>query len=68
MQLNLQMERKLLQERTTEELTEMKRKMVLLEGREMNEIKKRAEESAEFNEMKRQFEIDKKEFKKLLGK
>lgn len=62
MQLNLQMERKLLQERTTEELTDMKRKMVLLEEREMNEIKKRAEETAEFNEMKRQFEIDKKEF------
>jgi hypothetical protein len=62
MQLNLQAERKALQERTVEELTEMKRKMAMIQEREMLEMKKRAEEMAEFNEMKRQFELDKKEF------
>lgn len=62
MQSNLQTERKLLQERVAEELSEVKRKMVLLDEKELHDIKKRAEELAEFNEMKHQFENDKKEF------
>jgi hypothetical protein len=62
MQSNLQTERKLLQERAVEELTEMRRKMTLLEDKEMHEIKRRAEEVVQMNEMKKQFEADKKEF------
>jgi uncharacterized membrane protein len=62
MQSNLQTERKLLQERVAEELNEVKRKRVLLEEKEMSDLKRQAEEVAEFNETKRQFENDKKEF------
>jgi hypothetical protein len=62
MQSNLQTERKLLQERAAEELSEMRRKMTLLEDKEMHEIKRRADEMVELQEMKRQFEVDKKEF------
>lgn len=62
MQSNLQTERKLLQERMAEEMNEVKRKRVLLEEKEMIDLKRHAEEIAELNEAKRQFENDKKEF------
>ena len=62
MYANLEAERRVLQERTTEELTEMKRKVSLTEARAHEDMKHRAEQQAELNEMRRKLEADKKEF------
>ena len=59
---NLEAERRMLQERTTEELTEMKRKVALAEDKAHSDMRQRAEQQAELNEMKRKLEADRKEF------
>jgi hypothetical protein len=59
---NLEVERRALQDRTTEELTEMKRKVAMAEARAHDDMKHRAEQQAELNEMRRKLEADKKEF------
>ncbi|CAE7570504.1 unnamed protein product, partial [Symbiodinium microadriaticum] len=59
---NLEAERMALQDRTTEELTDMKRKVALAEEKAHADMKHRAEQQAELNEIRRKLEADKKEF------
>lgn len=59
---NLEAERRALQDRTTDELTEMKRKVAMAEAKAHEDMKYRAEQQAELNELRRKLEADKKEF------
>jgi len=62
LQESVESERRAIQERASAEMTELRRKMSMMEEREREHTMKRAEEQADLNEMKRKLEADRKEF------